>query len=106
MKISGAPANRGFFFSVPSLFMNTVFILEQSDMSAVTPTVATFGTDVHRSLFSDVTPLSARTDLRKAITAAWRCPETELVPSLVDASRLPPDMAERSHALALQITRG
>lgn len=56
--------------------------------------------------FADVTPLPPRTELRKAITDAWRRPEPELVPQLLEAAALPADMAARAHALALQITQG
>ncbi|MFT0850163.1 trifunctional transcriptional regulator/proline dehydrogenase/L-glutamate gamma-semialdehyde dehydrogenase [Achromobacter sp. F4_2707] len=57
-------------------------------------------------LFSHITPLPPRTELRRAITAAWRSPEPERVPALVEAARLSPELSERSRARALGITRG
>ena len=57
-------------------------------------------------LFSQITPLPERSALRQAITANWCSPEPSLVSSLVEAARVPPDMAGRSHAMALQITKG
>ncbi len=54
--------------------------------------------------FADPTPHAAR-PLRHAITAAWRTPEPDLVPSLVARARLPADMAQRSQALALRLVR-
>src|SRR5690606_3176076 len=55
--------------------------------------------------FAEITLLPPRSLLRRAITAAWRLPETDAVPPLVDAARLADGVAERSHALALDITR-
>src|SRR5690554_1124403 len=74
-------------------------------MSAVSSTVVAT-TQSPTEPFSKVTPLSPRTPLRKAITAAWRSPEPQLVPQLLDDASLPADMAARSQALALDITRG
>src|SRR5690606_17422628 len=54
---------------------------------------------------AEITLLPPRSLLRRAITAAWRLPETDAVPPLVDAARLADGVAERSHALALDITR-
>src|SRR5690606_15555227 len=55
--------------------------------------------------FADVTPLPTRSGLRRAITSAWRLPEPEIVPQLVEAARLPSDMTTRSQALAMKLTR-
>src|SRR5690606_41412263 len=55
--------------------------------------------------FAEITLLPPRSLLRRAITAAWRLPETDAVPPLVDAARLADGVAERSHALALDLTR-
>lgn len=56
--------------------------------------------------FVNITPLPARSALRRAVTAAWRPPEHALIPGLVDAARLPPESAARSQVLALQLTKG
>ena len=56
--------------------------------------------------FSRVTSFRPRGELRKAITAAWRSAEPELVPQLVEAASLPAELSARSQALALNITRG
>ncbi|MGO3741960.1 trifunctional transcriptional regulator/proline dehydrogenase/L-glutamate gamma-semialdehyde dehydrogenase [Kerstersia sp.] len=53
--------------------------------------------------FSHVTPLAPQTDLRAAITAAWRRPETEAVPWLLERARLPADLSGRAQALALRV---
>jgi len=50
-----------------------------------------------------VPPSSA---LRQAVTAAWRPPEPEAVARIVAAARLSPDLAARSHDLALRLARG
>lgn len=71
-------------------------------MSAVSTPV----TPLSQNPFADITPLPGRSDLRRAITAAWRREEPELVADLVEAARLPQAMAERSHALAVQMTQG
>src|SRR5690606_7525096 len=73
-------------------------------MSAVTSGPAVPPVQRASRAFAEITPLAQRTPLRKAITAAWRRPEPELVPQMVNAARLPPEMAARSHALALEIT--
>src|SRR3990167_6964862 len=41
--------------------------------------------------------------LRAAITGAYRRPETEAVPMLLEQARLPKDMAEASNTLAMKI---
>jgi RHH-type transcriptional regulator, proline utilization regulon repressor / proline dehydrogenase / delta 1-pyrroline-5-carboxylate dehydrogenase len=41
--------------------------------------------------------------LRQAITAAWRRPETECLPSLIGPARLPPAHQERARALAARL---
>jgi len=56
--------------------------------------------------YADITPLPARSELRRAITRAWRIPESEAMPALVEAARLPAAMRERSQALALKIVQG
>ncbi|MGE8604751.1 trifunctional transcriptional regulator/proline dehydrogenase/L-glutamate gamma-semialdehyde dehydrogenase [Bordetella trematum] len=56
--------------------------------------------------FSAITPLPARTALREAITRAWRLPEPAILPALVQAATLPPEMAQRCRRLALQVVRG
>lgn len=43
--------------------------------------------------------------LRQAITAAWRLPEPEAVPRIVEAARMSPAVARNSQALALRIAR-
>src|SRR5215217_8548269 len=45
-------------------------------------------------------PISAPTPLRQAITAAYRLPETECVPPLLDAAALPDDIRARSKETA------
>lgn len=40
---------------------------------------------------------------RAAITAAWRRPETEVVPMLLEQARLPDELAARAHKLAWQL---
>lgn len=40
---------------------------------------------------------------RAAITAAWRRPETEAVPMLLEQARLPQDMADKTHQLAWKL---
>lgn len=71
-------------------------------MSAVSTPI----TSPSQNPFADITPLPQRSELRRAITAAWRRPEPELVAGLVEAARLPHAMFERSHALAVQMTQG
>jgi len=56
--------------------------------------------------YADITPLPTRTELRRAITRAWRIPETDSLASLIEAARLPSGLAERSQALALKIVQG
>ncbi|NLC35899.1 MAG: hypothetical protein GX772_05560, partial [Alcaligenaceae bacterium] len=75
-------------------------------MSAASSADLVSGAVARPSLFSPITPLPERAALRRAITAAWRSPEPDLVPALVDAARLSPAGAERSQARALRITRG
>jgi len=55
--------------------------------------------------YSHVTPLESRDALRDAITAAWRRPETEAVPWLLERARLPQDMSERARELAMRVVR-
>ncbi|HVZ44339.1 MAG TPA: trifunctional transcriptional regulator/proline dehydrogenase/L-glutamate gamma-semialdehyde dehydrogenase [Ramlibacter sp.] len=43
--------------------------------------------------------------LRRAITAASRMPEPDAVKLIVDAARVPPDIAEKTQSLALRIAR-
>ncbi len=50
-----------------------------------------------------VDPAPFASPLRSAITAAARRPETEAVPPLLAAARVPADLAERSRALARRI---
>ena len=77
-------------------------------MSAVSSTLVSgvANTPSSNKPFAKVTPFVRRSALRRAITAAWRRPEHELVPSLVSAAALPAEMAARSQALAMEITRG
>ena len=53
--------------------------------------------------FAYITPLPQRTALRQAITRAWHRPEPEAVPDLLEAARLPHDMAERVQARAREL---
>lgn len=53
--------------------------------------------------FAHVTPLAPQSELRAAITAAWRRPETEAVPWLLERARLPADLSGRGQALALKV---
>ncbi len=46
-----------------------------------------------------------RTPLRERITAAWRRPEPLAVAELLEQARLPAEVGERAHALALQLAR-
>jgi RHH-type proline utilization regulon transcriptional repressor/proline dehydrogenase/delta 1-pyrroline-5-carboxylate dehydrogenase len=55
--------------------------------------------------FVDPSPFAAD-PLRQAITAATRLPEPELVPRLLDAARLPPDVAAQAQALARRLATG
>ncbi|OZI71896.1 trifunctional transcriptional regulator/proline dehydrogenase/L-glutamate gamma-semialdehyde dehydrogenase [Bordetella genomosp. 12] len=50
-----------------------------------------------------ITPLPPRSALRARITAAWRLPETEAVPDLIAAARLPAALQARSQALATKV---
>lgn len=74
-------------------------------MSAVSSGPAADSVDHPARCFAEITPLIQRSPLRRAITAAWRRPETELVPQLVQEARLAPETAAHSHELALEITR-
>ncbi|QDQ86470.1 trifunctional transcriptional regulator/proline dehydrogenase/L-glutamate gamma-semialdehyde dehydrogenase [Alcaligenaceae bacterium SJ-26] len=56
-------------------------------------------------IFDDVTPLVPQPALRAAITRAWRRPETEAVPWLLEQARLPADVAEQAQALALRVAQ-
>ena len=56
------------------------------------------------SPFFDPSPY-ARTPLRQAVTAACRAPEPEAVRGLLDAARLPADVAHNAQALALRLAR-
>lgn len=40
---------------------------------------------------------------RSAVTAAWRRPETDAVPMLLEQARLPAPLAEKTHQLAYQL---
>ncbi len=40
---------------------------------------------------------------RAAITAAWRRPETDAVPMLLEQARLPQPLGEQAHKLAYQL---
>lgn len=50
-----------------------------------------------------ITPPLADSPLRRAIGAATRRPEPELLPALLDEARLPADAAARARALALRL---
>jgi len=56
------------------------------------------------SAFHQPSPF-ADTPLRRAITAAWRTPEPELLPGLLQAARLPDGVAQRSQALARRLAQ-
>ncbi len=43
--------------------------------------------------------------LRQAVTQAWRLPETELLPRLLDRARLTPELQQATQALAFQLAR-
>ncbi len=43
--------------------------------------------------------------LRQAVTQAWRQPETELLPGLLDRARLTPELHQATQALALRLAR-
>ncbi len=47
-----------------------------------------------------------RSPLREAIDALTRSPEPALVPALVEAARLPPELAAQAQAMALRLARG
>ena len=53
-----------------------------------------------------VRPQLARSRLRQAITTAWRTPETEAVPGIVEEARLPPAIAASTQTLALGLAKG
>ena len=56
--------------------------------------------------FEPFTPgLQSASALRAAITAAWRRPETEVVPELLNQARLPQALAEATQALAQRLAR-
>ncbi|AEQ50603.1 trifunctional transcriptional regulator/proline dehydrogenase/L-glutamate gamma-semialdehyde dehydrogenase [Pelagibacterium halotolerans] len=55
--------------------------------------------------FSD-RPLKIDTGLREAITSAYRLPETEIVPGLLDAAAVEPQKARAIHATAEKAVRG
>ncbi len=57
------------------------------------------------TLLTPPSPL-ADTPLRRAITAAWRTPEPELLPALVAAARLPAATAQATQALARRLAQG
>jgi RHH-type proline utilization regulon transcriptional repressor/proline dehydrogenase/delta 1-pyrroline-5-carboxylate dehydrogenase len=50
-------------------------------------------------------PSPSQAPLRRAITAATRPPEPEIVPGLLEQARLSPPMAQMSQAIALKIAR-
>lgn len=47
----------------------------------------------------------ARSALRQAVTAAWRTPEPQAVPVVLEAARLPPATAASAQALATRLAR-
>ena len=55
---------------------------------------------------SALTPALGMSPLRRAITAATRAPEPELLPGLLDQARPDEAAAAAVHALALRIARG
>jgi RHH-type transcriptional regulator, proline utilization regulon repressor / proline dehydrogenase / delta 1-pyrroline-5-carboxylate dehydrogenase len=53
-----------------------------------------------------LTSFASSTPLRAAIAQLTRTPEVELLPSLIDAARVPQDQAAQTQALALRIAEG
>src|SRR5687767_8094296 len=47
----------------------------------------------------------ARSALRRAVTAAWRTPEPEAVPAVLEAARLPMATAASAQVLATRLAR-
>ena len=78
---------------------------EHSGLAAVAgeeavETLSEQGLQVFLDFAESILPQSV---LRAAITAAYRRPETEAVPMLLEQARLPKDMAEASNTLAMSI---
>lgn len=64
-------------------------------------------TDVPHQVFLDFAErVQPQSVLRAAITAAWRRPEPEMVPMLLDQARLPATMAAAAHELAWRLATG
>lgn len=73
--------------------------------ASVNADISSSNTGATDTPFAFITPLPERTPLRQAITQAWRMPETQALPPLMDAARLPADMADRIHALAKNLVQ-
>ncbi len=69
------------------------------------PTDATLPRTAHTTSQPWVDGPLERGALRQAVTQAWRQPETELLPALLDRARLTPDMQQATQALAMQLAR-
>ncbi|NIF24639.1 trifunctional transcriptional regulator/proline dehydrogenase/L-glutamate gamma-semialdehyde dehydrogenase [Candidatus Pantoea multigeneris] len=59
--------------------------------------------EVHQPFLSFAEQILPQTVARAAITAAWRRPETEAVPMLLEQARLPKAQAEKTYQLAYQL---
>lgn len=74
-------------------------------MDTISHTTTPYVASPSKPLFN-ITPLPARSELRKAITRAWCRPEPEVLPSLMQDATLAPEAASRSRTLALQVAKG
>jgi len=59
--------------------------------------------DNHQPFLDFAEQILPQSVARAAITAAWRRPETEAVPMLLEQARLPQPVAEQAHRLAYQL---
>ncbi len=88
-------------FLIKQALVDLLDRIEQGDTGASSsPADEPAGPQPFLEFAQGVQPQSVR---RAAITAAYRRPEPDCVPALLGAARLPPDAAERAHALATRL---
>jgi len=59
--------------------------------------------EIHQPFLDFAEQILPQSVTRSAVTAAWRRPETDAVPMLLEQARLPAALAEKTHQLAYQL---